>query len=91
MDRRSLTAHFFAYALLAFGCIVVRLARHCDLPARWKFNWVAVFAVYAAADELTQPLFRRHADPLDWVADMAGVLVIMLLVRPKRAGLTTED
>lgn len=83
MDRRSLVAHFIAYALLALLCVLVRLARRPDLTLHWKLKWTVLLAVYAAADELLQPYFRRHADPLDWLADVAGVLLVMLLVRTR--------
>lgn len=86
MDRRSLVAHFIAYAGLALLCVLVRIARRPDLSIQWKLRWTAIFAAYAAADELLQPLFRRHADPLDWLADVAAVILVMLLVRPGSQG-----
>ena len=36
---------------------------------------MAVVAVWAAVDEVTQPFFYRAADPLDWVYDMAGAAI----------------
>jgi VanZ family protein len=45
-------------------------------------------ASFGAIDEITQPFFRRHADPLDWVYDcigigigIAAVMSVMALVR----------
>lgn len=38
-----------------------------------------IFGVYAALDELTQPLVARDAEVLDWCADMAGTAVGLLV------------
>jgi VanZ family protein len=37
-------------------------------------------AAFGAVDEITQPLFGRTADVLDWAADCAGIAVGLLLV-----------
>lgn len=34
----------------------------------------AALAVWGALDELTQPFVRRYADPIDWLADVAGIV-----------------
>ena len=45
---------------------------------------------YAAFDEITQPLFNRHAAWSDWMADILGAAAaiaaveLMLAVRPRR-------
>ncbi|MEQ8769651.1 MAG: VanZ family protein [Phycisphaerales bacterium] len=36
---------------------------------------IVVGAAWAALDELTQPIFNRHAAWSDWFADVAGVVV----------------
>lgn len=41
---------------------------------------VLVLAVWAAADEITQPMFGRSADVLDWRADMIGVIAAVVLL-----------
>jgi VanZ family protein len=33
-----------------------------------------ILATFGAIDELTQPIFSRQAELLDWVADCVGVL-----------------
>jgi VanZ family protein len=37
----------------------------------------AMLAAFAAADEVTQPLFGRAAEATDWVADVAGIAVAL--------------
>ena len=37
-------------------------------------------AVFACADEITQPMCGRTAEALDWVADMAGAVTAVTLV-----------
>ena len=81
------TLHFVAYAVLA------ALATATWLTARRTASrGIAALAIalcgFGAIDEITQPLFRRHADPLDWVYDcigigigIAAVVSVMALVR----------
>jgi VanZ family protein len=64
--------HFMAYGLLgllAGGTLA--LARQWS--ARRALGLAAVLAIFAALDEITQPFFRRDAEPLDWVCDCLGV------------------
>ncbi|MEO2042818.1 MAG: VanZ family protein [Pirellulales bacterium] len=35
---------------------------------------VAILATFGAIDELTQPMFSRQAELLDWVADCVGIV-----------------
>lgn len=81
LDRRMLIAHGICFALLAFLCVVARKARSPYLTRAWKMKWFWIFAVYAAADEILQPLTNRHADFYDWLVDIAGVAVVFALVR----------
>lgn len=89
------TLHLIAYTLLG-GAVAAAVA------SRGGWNWrsaAAVFvalALFAAADEITQPLFGRFADILDWaydelglVAGIGAVTAAALLLRPvviRRAG-----
>jgi VanZ family protein len=89
------TLHLIAYTLLG-GVVAAAVA------SRGGWNWrsaAAVFvalAFFAAADEITQPLFGRFADARDWAFDEVGlvagigaVTVAALLLRPvviRRAG-----
>jgi VanZ family protein len=71
--------HFVAYFLLAVF----------STAAVWGAGWwsrrsavavAIVLATFGAIDEITQPLFGRHADVLDWGADCGGIAVGILLV-----------
>lgn len=57
----------------------VTLAAH-RTSRKWRF-WtvVGVLAVYAAVDEITQPLAAHCADVRDWLADVAGAAVAALI------------
>jgi VanZ family protein len=71
--------HFVAYFLLA-----VIVAAAVWAAGRWSWRAaVAVaiaLAVFGVGDEITQPVFGRTADALDWAADCAGIAVGILLV-----------
>ena len=82
------TLHLIAYTLLG-GAVAAAVA------SRGGWNWrsaATVFvalALFAAADEITQPLFGRFADILDWaydelglVAGIGAVTAAALLLRP---------
>ena len=81
LDRRMLIAHGLAFGLLAFLAVVARKARSPSLTLAWKMKWFWIFTVYAAVDEMLQPLTHRHADVYDWMVDIAGVAVVFALFR----------
>lgn len=65
--------HFVAYgglAVLAAG--TVALARHWS--ARRAAGLAGMLAAFAAVDEITQPLFSRASERMDWVFDCVGIL-----------------
>ena len=75
--------HFVAYGVITFLFIL-------SLRDRFSlFSAVALFfaiSALGAVDELTQPLVNRTASPVDWLADIAGISVVLLtfyLIRPK--------
>lgn len=77
--------HVTAYAVLA-----ALAAGTLAATGRWTPAAIARLgaglAVFGAIDEITQPLpwFRRAADPLDWVFDVAGIaagIAVAALVR----------
>jgi VanZ family protein len=68
------TLHFIAYAVFA------GLASATWLTARrTAHRSIAPLAIalagFGAIDEITQPFFRRHAEPLDWVYDCVGIAI----------------
>ncbi len=74
-------AILFWLALWAYGC---RMRRRLGLV-------LVTLAVYAAVDEITQPLVNRYACVADWYADCAGAAIgaavcegLALLWRRKR-------
>lgn len=66
--------HFLAYGLLGLLAALVLRSRG-RLVGRFAPLLVAGLAAWAVLDEATQPLFGRHADPLDWVYDVIGLTV----------------
>ena len=76
--------HFVGYGILASLLMGLR-------ASRGPFGWYGitmrgiVLALYAAFDEVTQLFVGRHADVMDWFADMigscCGLGFVVLLVR----------
>ena len=73
--------HITAYSILG-GLVALTLLAAGRLAPRRALAAAALLAVFAALDEATQPLpwFRRAADPLDWVFDVAGIAIGIGLV-----------
>lgn len=74
--------HFVCYGVLALLCAWSALRGSVVLTGRWYAKWLLVFALYAVVDELLQGLavVNRTPDVSDWVADMAGVVVVFGVV-----------
>ena len=66
--------HFMAYGVLGFLAALVLRSRG-RLVGRFTPLLAAGLAFWCIIDEATQPLFGRHADPLDWVYDVIGLAV----------------
>jgi len=66
--------HFVAYGLLGFLAALVLRSRG-RLVGRVTPLLAAGLALWCVIDESTQPLFGRHADPLDWAYDVIGLAV----------------
>lgn len=66
--------HIAAYAVLG-TLVALTLGAAGRLSLRSGLAAAAGLATFAVLDEATQPLpwFRRTADPLDWVFDVAGI------------------
>lgn len=65
--------HFLAYAVLAF-LVAAGTPGLFRRPLVWAPLILGMVGLFGACDELTQPLFGRTADPLDWLANMAGAI-----------------
>jgi VanZ family protein len=68
--------------LAAFGLLVLPAAFSRRVPRGLLFGGLFVgAAIFGGAIELIQPHFGRSADLNDWVADMAGAALGLLLAR----------
>ncbi len=64
--------HVLAYTVLGtLAAAVIGSTR--ELSLRNLTTLLVVLALFAAADELTQPWFSRQAELGDWIADCVGV------------------
>jgi len=77
--------HFAGYAALATLCATHARSAGRPRNRRWFITWIVILAVYAAFDEITQPLVNRSASVFDWLADMLGVLAAFLIIRTRDA------
>jgi VanZ family protein len=63
--------------LVAYGVLGLLTAATLASRGHWTFRNVLLLltglALFGALDEVTQPLFARFADPLDWGADCVGI------------------
>jgi VanZ family protein len=77
------TLHFIAYGLLGSSA-----AATLATSGRWSPRTVtitlAALAGFAVIDEVTQPLFKRQAEPLDWVCDVIGLAAGIAVVAAAR-------
>ncbi|MBU6310242.1 MAG: VanZ family protein [Planctomycetes bacterium] len=68
------TLHFIAYAVLA-GLASATWLTARRTASRGIATLAIALAAFGAVDEITQPFFRRHAEPLDWVYDCIGIAI----------------
>ena len=76
--------HLTAYGLLA---ILLAARQSLWLPLNWK-NFVRIagcVALYGIFDELTQIPVGRHADVMDWVADISGCAIGLFVFATARS------
>ena len=75
--------HFLAYGVLGFLVTAAVVTR-----GRWSWRTAGLTALalagFAALDEVTQPLFGRSAEPLDWIWDLAGLAAGIVAVAAGR-------
>lgn len=82
IDRTDLVIHagvFFWWTVLLYNARLFA-AGGCGCVKR-RLVWTGLAGVcFAGFDELTQPMFSRVADPLDFAADSIGVLVACCVI-----------
>lgn len=66
-------AHFAAFFILGWLGMRAGIAARKRLFARSGILWLFLYACYAGADELTQPMMHRCASWGDWYADIIGI------------------
>jgi len=76
--------HFAGYFFLT-GMFALTLVAHGLRPLRRTVVAVISMMAYGAIDELTQPLCRRSASAVDWLADVAGALAAVAIVEASLA------
>ncbi len=73
VPRPDIWVHIGAYGVWGF---LLSLTGWLGGPtARSVVLGIGVGSAWAALDELTQPIFNRHASWSDWVADVVGVAI----------------
>ncbi|MCE5280438.1 MAG: VanZ family protein [Planctomycetaceae bacterium] len=72
--------HVTGYFLIAcaFGAVLIA---HGVRPLRRAIIMIVTMGAYGIFDELTQPLFGRSADSIDWFADMGGTILAVLVLQ----------
>ena len=77
--HRDKALHFTAYGLLGL-LVAATIAAAGKLSPRAVAAAVAGLVAFAAADEVTQPLFGRSTEFLDWAWDSAGITAGFVVV-----------
>ena len=75
------TAHFAGYFVLGAWLVLTLTAYGVRGPYRAALV-VGSMALYAALDEMTQPLVNRHADLMDMAADVLGAVTAVGICEP---------
>lgn len=80
--------HTLAYFVLAFSALVSwDLAIGPLRPQHYFTVWLAG-TLYGAFDEITQIPVGRHGDINDWVCDVLGIVIALILFRVLRPALS---
>jgi VanZ family protein len=76
--------HGAAFAVLTF--LFWRFAETIRRPLPAPFAWLAllILGLYAALDEYLQRFVGRTADLMDWVSNMAGIVIVLGVLEYRR-------
>lgn len=72
-------AHLMAYALLMLMAVLSNSWPDMS-RSQQAWRWSGILALYAGADELTQPIVGRSAERMDFLADVAGLVAMAVLI-----------
>jgi VanZ family protein len=77
-------AHVGAFGILAF--LFWRFAQTLWYPLSKRFVWAAAgsLIVYGALDEYLQQFVGRSTDLIDWLCDVAGIVVVLAFLEWRR-------
>jgi VanZ family protein len=83
-EQSDKLAHLATFGLLAF--LYWRFFETFSRPRPWTFVWIsaAVLLTYAALDEYLQQFVGRGTDIADWLADAAGIGVVLACLEWRR-------
>lgn len=73
------TLHLVGYFLLT-GAFLLAMITHGKLRPRRIVLAVAIMALYGAFDELTQPIVNRSAEWSDFLADLGGAALAVIVI-----------
>lgn len=73
--------HFGAYCGLAILLLTWRISRQSVTLRKLVLFWFMI-AAYGIFDEVTQPLVNRDAEVGDWLADITGAAVGLMITWP---------
>lgn len=80
-EQSDKVLHFVAYGGLAVLLLGWRASRRVPTLQTVVMLWVLI-AVYGLFDEVTQPLVGRHCDFGDWIADITGAGLGLVVTWP---------
>lgn len=76
--------HIGAYMLLTISALVSWELSIGELRPQHYFTVWLCGTIYGAFDEITQTAVGRHCDGLDWLADIAGIVIGLTVFRLAR-------
>jgi hypothetical protein len=77
----DVTLHLTAYLILTLLYWLARYGKERpDLRGFRVYGVMLMMACYGAIDELTQKLVNRHCDFYDWLSDMGGCILALMLL-----------
>lgn len=84
LPQEDKLVHFVAFGLLAF--LFWRCAQSFNRKLSGRFVWIAFvgLGVYGAVDEYLQQFVNRSTSLADWLANLAGLAVVLTALEARR-------